>query len=113
MMGVSPVKALETLGALDVIAIGANCGTGSDELEVAVKAMREASPEAILVAKANAGIPQVVKGGGIVYTGTPEAMAQYASNVRDLGVSLIGGCCGTTPVHIRAMAEALGSLIPR
>ena len=109
MMGVSPVKAIETLGELDVIAIGANCGTGSDELEVAVKAMREAKPNAIIVAKANAGLPQVVRGGEIVYNGTPEVMAQYARNVRDMGVTMIGGCCGSTPRHIRAMAEALGS----
>lgn len=109
MMGVSPAKAIETLGALDIFAIGANCGTGSDELEVAVKAMREANPDIILVAKANAGIPQVVAGGEIVYNGTPEVMAQYARHVRDMGVSLIGGCCGSTPAHIRAMAEALGS----
>lgn len=112
MMGVSPLKALETLGKLDVFAIGANCGTGSDELEVAVRAMREANPDVVLVAKANAGIPQVISGGEIVYNGTPEVMAQYARNVRDLGVSLIGGCCGSTPAHIRAMAEALGSLVP-
>ena len=112
MMGVSPVKALETLGSLDVIAIGANCGTGSDELEVAVKAMREANPNVILVAKANAGIPHVAAGGNIVYNGTPEVMARYARNVHDMGVSLIGGCCGSTPAHIRAMAEALGSLVP-
>jgi methionine synthase I (cobalamin-dependent) len=112
MMGVSPVKALETLGALDVIALGANCGTGSDELEVAIKTMREADPDVTLVAKANAGIPQVVAGGAIVYNGTPEVMAQYARNVRELGVSMIGGCCGSTPKHIRAMAEALGSPVP-
>ena len=112
MMGVSPVKALETLGALDVIALGANCGTGSDELEVAIKAMREANPDVVLVAKANAGIPQVVAGGEIVYNGTPEVMAHYARNVRDMGVSMIGGCCGSTPKHIRAMAEALGSPVP-
>ena len=109
MMGVSPVKALETLGALDVLAIGANCGTGSDELEVAVKAMRETNPNVTLVAKANAGIPHVVAGGEIVYNGTPEVMARYARNVRDMGVAMIGGCCGSTPEHIRAMAEALGT----
>jgi len=112
MMGVSPVKALETLSALDVYAIGANCGTGSDELELAVKAMSEANPNVLLVAKANAGIPHIVAGGEIVYNGTPEVMAQYARNVRDMGISLIGGCCGSTPKHIRAMAEALGSPVP-
>lgn len=112
MMGVSPLKALLTLGKLGVFAIGANCGTGSDELELAVRAMREADPDVLLVAKANAGIPHMLKGGGIEYNGTPEVMAQYARNVRDLGVALIGGCCGSTPAHIRAMAEALGSLVP-
>lgn len=112
MMGVSPVKALETLGKLDVIALGANCGTGPDELEVAIKKMRETNPEVLLVAKANAGIPHVMKGGEIVYDGTPELMAQYTRNVRDNGASLIGGCCGSTPAHIRAMAEALGSPVP-
>ena len=112
MMGVSPVKALEALNELDVFAIGANCGTGSDELEVAVNTMREANPNAILVAKANAGIPQVVAGGEIVYNGTPEVMSQYASNVHEMGVSLIGGCCGSSPVHIRAMAVALGNPVP-
>ena len=112
MMGVSPVKALESLGSLDVFAIGANCGTGSDELEVAVRTMREANPNVVLVAKANAGIPQVVAGGEIVYNGTPDVMARYARNMHELGVSLIGGCCGSTPVHVRAMAEALGSPVP-
>jgi len=112
MMGISPEKALETLGELDILAIGANCGTGSDELEIAVKAMRAVNPDVVLVAKANAGIPEVVPGGDIVYNGTPEVMAQYALNVRDIGVSLIGGCCGSSPKHIKAMAEALGSPVP-
>jgi 5-methyltetrahydrofolate--homocysteine methyltransferase len=107
MMGVSPAKAVESLMEVGVLSVGANCGTGSDELEVAVKAMREANPDAIVVAKANAGIPEVAPGGDIVYNGTPEVMAQYARNVSEMGVSMIGGCCGSSPVHIKAMAEAL------
>ncbi len=107
MMGISPAKAVESLLEVGVIAVGANCGTGSDELEVAVKNMRAANPDAVLVAKANAGIPEVAPGGNIIYTGTPEVMAQYALNVREMGVSLIGGCCGSSPEHIKAMAEAL------
>ncbi|MBL6983009.1 MAG: betaine--homocysteine S-methyltransferase [Anaerolineales bacterium] len=109
MMGISPAKAVESLLDVGVLAVGANCGTGSDELELAVKAMREANPEAVLVAKANAGIPKVSASGDIVYTGTPEVMAQYALNVSGIGVSLIGGCCGSTPEHIKAMAKALGN----
>lgn len=108
MMGVSPAKFIETLGEQDVLAMGANCGTGSDELEKAVQKMRKTNPDVVLVAKANAGIPHVVKGGDIVYDGSPEVMAQYAQNVRSIGASLIGGCCGSTPAHIKAMAEALG-----
>ncbi|MBC8508366.1 MAG: homocysteine S-methyltransferase family protein [Chloroflexi bacterium] len=100
---------VESLLDVGVLAVGANCGTGSDELELAVKAMREANPEAVLVAKANAGIPKVSASGDIVYTGTPEVMAQYALNVSGIGVSLIGGCCGSTPEHIKAMAKALGN----
>ncbi len=107
MMGVSPQKAVETLSQLDVIALGANCGTGSDELEKAIEAMRTARPDLLLVAKANAGIPQVERGGNVVYTGTPEVMAQYARDVKALGARLIGACCGSTPEHIKAMAEAL------
>jgi len=108
MMGISPAKFIEALGDQDVLALGANCGTGSDELELAVKAMREANPDIVLVAKGNAGIPHVVAGGEIVYDGSPEVMAEYALNVREIGASLIGGCCGSTPEHIKAMAEALG-----
>ncbi len=107
MMGVSPQKAVETLSQLDVIALGANCGTGSDELEKAIEAMRAARPDLLLVAKANAGIPQVERGGNVIYTGTPEVMAQYARDVQALGARLIGACCGSTPEHIRAMAQAL------
>ena len=107
MMGVSPAKFIAALGNQDILALGANCGNGSDELEEAVKAMREANPDVVLVAKGNAGIPHVVAGGKIVYDGSPEVMAQYALNVREIGASLIGGCCGSAPEHIRAMAEAL------
>ena len=108
MMGVSPAKFIEALGEQDVLAVGANCGTGSDELIKAVEAMRKASPDIVLVAKGNAGIPHVVKGGDIVYDGSPEVMAEYALNVHEIGASLIGGCCGSTPEHIKAMAKALG-----
>ncbi len=107
MMGVSPAKFIEVLGDQDVLALGANCGTGSDELEEAVKKMRAANPNVVLVAKANAGIPHVVAGGDIVYDGSPTLMAKYALSVREIGASLIGGCCGSTPEHIRAMAKAL------
>jgi 5-methyltetrahydrofolate--homocysteine methyltransferase len=62
----------------------------------------------VLIAKANCGIPEFVEG-KIVYTGTPEIMAAYAVMVRDAGARIIGGCCGTSPEHVRAMRQALDS----
>jgi len=106
MMGVSPEQAVNDLQELDIQLLGANCGTGSDELIEAVKEMRSANPNLPLIAKANAGIPQMV-GTEVVYDGSPELMAAYAAEVLKEGAFLIGGCCGSSPAHIRAMAEAL------
>ncbi len=106
MMGVDPVRAVTELQQEDISLLGANCGTGSDELIKAVQAMLDANPDLPIIAKANAGIPQIVDG-EVVYNGTPEVMADYARAVADLGVKLVGGCCGSSPEHIQAMAEAL------
>jgi 5-methyltetrahydrofolate--homocysteine methyltransferase len=107
MMGVSPQQAFETLSAYNLIAIGANCGNGPDEIEGVIEKMHILDPDAVLIAKANAGVPKMVKG-EVIYDGTPEVMADYAKKVRVLGARLIGACCGSSPEHIRAMAEALG-----
>ncbi len=106
MMGVSPLQALEELLALDLAAIGANCGNGPAEIEGVIKTMHTKSPETILIAKSNAGIPQLING-ELSYDGTPEIMGLYAQRARGLGAQLIGGCCGNHPEHIRAMAAAL------
>ncbi len=106
MMGVTPKKAIETLRGQDILIVGANCGTGPAEFETIIQTMKAAAPEAILVAKANAGLPKMV-GTELVYDGTPEVMAAYAVQMRDLGARLIGACCGSTPDHIRAMVQAL------
>ena len=106
MMGISPARALRELSQLDLAALGANCGTGSDELIEAIKAMRTENSAVVLIAKANAGIPQMV-GDEVVYNGSPEVMAAYAREVFQAGAQLIGGCCGNTPAHIQAMADAL------
>ena len=107
MMGVSPKKAAETLTAWGVQAIGANCGTGPQEVETVMQQMKEALPEAVLWAKPNAGVPRLVEGHA-EYDATPELMAAFAVRYADLGVRIIGGCCGSTPEHIGAMAGALG-----
>ena len=90
------------------IGFGANCGTGASDLVRTVLGITDAAPDAIVIAKANAGIPKYVDG-KIEYDGTPELMARYACIVRDAGARLIGGCCGTKPEHLVAMRAALES----
>jgi methionine synthase I (cobalamin-dependent) len=108
MMGVGPVQGLEAMRELKVAALGGNCGNGPAEIEEAIRLMRATDPNVPLVAKANAGIPEYVDG-ELCYSGTPDVMARYALRVRDLGAKIIGGCCGTTPTHVRAMARALAN----
>jgi 5-methyltetrahydrofolate--homocysteine methyltransferase len=107
MMGVTPEKALETMKEFDVVALGANCGKGPDELEAAIAKMHAADSTVTLIAKANAGVPHM-EGGVAVYDATPDVMADYAARVHDLGARIVGACCGSTPDHIRAIAHALG-----
>ncbi len=109
MMGISPVQAVKELKDLDIQLLGANCGTGSDELIEAIKEMRSADRDVILIAKANAGIPKVV-GADVVYNGSPEVMATYAAEVWKEGALLIGGCCGSTADHVMAMGEVLADI---
>ncbi len=107
MMGVKPEDAARELWALGIAAIGANCGRTLEETLAAVRAMREAVPEALLLAKPNAGLPRT-EGDDLIYDVTPEAMAEYARRyVAEAGVRIFGGCCGSTPAHIAAIAEAL------
>ncbi len=107
MMGVSPAQAVKTLSSWGIFLIGANCGNGPGEIEAIMTEMAQNRPEGVyLMAQSNAGMPQYEKG-VISYDGTPEVMANYARTMRRLGVDVIGGCCGTTPAHLRSMAAAL------
>ncbi len=96
-------------------AVGTNCGVGAAEVVAAVSnlatARNEASASVPLVAKANCGVPEYIDG-EIVYNGTPAIMAAYACMAADAGASIIGGCCGTTPAHVKAMREALDNHQP-
>ncbi len=106
MMGVKPEDAVKTLQPLNLAAIGGNCGNGTGEIEAVIEKMRSADPDVPLIAKSNAGIPQMVKGVA-VYDATPDDMGVYARRVSELGASIIGGCCGSTPEHIRAIRSSL------
>lgn len=106
MMGVTPEKAVTTLVSLGATAVGGNCGNGPDEILGVIEKMHTTMPEAILVAKSNAGVPTLVKGRP-VYGASPADMAEYAVKVYDAGARIIGACCGSTPDHIKAIAQAL------
>ncbi|OGO19847.1 MAG: hypothetical protein A2Z14_17805 [Chloroflexi bacterium RBG_16_48_8] len=108
MMGVSPEQAVNTLTSLGASAVGGNCGRGPDEIISVIEKMHAISPDTVLVAKANAGIPKIVAG-KTVYEADPTTMADYALQVRAAGAQIIGACCGSTPAHIKAMSEALAS----
>jgi 5-methyltetrahydrofolate--homocysteine methyltransferase len=111
MMGVKPEIAATTLASYGASAVGGNCGNGVEEIITVVEKMHATAPDAILVAKANAGIPKLV-GGRPVYQATPEDMADYALKAYAAGARLIGACCGSTPAHIQAIASALASEVP-
>ncbi|MCX2722987.1 betaine--homocysteine S-methyltransferase [Roseibium salinum] len=108
MMGLAPkgLGDLQSQFACRPVAIGSNCGVGASDLLAAIMDITEAHPDAIVVAKANCGIPQI-RGDEVVYTGTPDLMAKYTHIALDAGARIIGGCCGTSPVHLTAMREAL------
>lgn len=106
MMGVSPAQAIEELADLNLAALGGNCGNGTAEIEGVVYGMSQTGATLPLIAKSNAGMPDMVDGRA-VYNGTPEIMAEYARRVRALGATIIGACCGSSPAHIAAIAQAL------
>jgi 5-methyltetrahydrofolate--homocysteine methyltransferase len=106
MMGVSPEEAVTTLAALGADAIGGNCGNGPDELLPVIERMQAVAPDVILVAKSNAGMPELVDLRA-VYRADPLTMASAAADFRSAGARIIGACCGSTPDHLRAMGTML------
>jgi 5-methyltetrahydrofolate--homocysteine methyltransferase len=107
MMGVTPAQAVTTISGWGVRVVGANCGRGPDEIATIMAQMAEARPDGVhLMAQSNAGLPKLV-GDTFAYDGTPDVMAAYARHARELGIAVIGGCCGSTPAHIAAMRDAL------
>jgi methionine synthase I (cobalamin-dependent) len=112
MMGIRPSDAMRMSKTLPtrLLAFGANCGVGPAQLLDSVLGLAQgAEPGDIIVSKSNCGLPVMGDDMRVRYDGTPEIMAAYARLARDAGARIIGGCCGTTPEHMRAMAAALAS----
>lgn len=88
------------------VAVGANCGVGASDILASLLDMTAAKPDATVIVKGNCGIPEF-HGTEIVYSGTPELMADYVRLAVDSGAKIIGGCCGTSFEHLKAMRKAL------
>ncbi len=106
LLGDSPEKVAQRLQEMGADVMGVNCSGGPAQILRIVRRMQQSAPQARFAAVPNAGWPEQVAG-RIMYPATPDYFAEYALAYRQIGVSLIGGCCGTTPPHIAAMHAAL------
>jgi 5-methyltetrahydrofolate--homocysteine methyltransferase len=111
LLGTEIAAALAAIEPFDVDVIGMNCATGPKEMSDHVRVLSTSSPKPIIVMP-NAGLPENI-GGKAHYHLSPPELSKYLSHfVKDLGVQVVGGCCGTTQEHIRQLVEAVGSLSP-
>jgi len=106
MMGADPVSAMNAVIAAGADIVGANCGNGIERMIEIVSQMRSVNKTIPILVHANAGLPKNVNG-QTVFPESPEDMAAIAPKLAAAGANIIGGCCGTTPAHIKAIKEAL------
>ena len=107
IMGVTPADMIRILREAGADIIGSNCGNGTEVLTGVARAIREADREVPLIIQPNAGVPQLIDG-KTIFPESPEIMSSFVPELVNLGVNIIGGCCGTTPEHIKAIARKLG-----
>ncbi len=107
MMGVTPAELAKRSQGFGLFGVGGNCGVGAPDLLAAIIDInRNMTDDTIIIAKANCGIPEF-HDGAIVYSGTEELMAEYVHLALNSGARIVGGCCGTSFKHIRAMRKAM------
>jgi 5-methyltetrahydrofolate--homocysteine methyltransferase len=107
MMGVSVERAAGGLRDAGANIVGSNCGNGIVNMIEVAKLFRSCTDLPIII-QSNAGLPEM-KGEEVIYSETPEFMAEKAGTLVEIGVAIIGGCCGTTPDHIRALRRMVDS----
>jgi 5-methyltetrahydrofolate--homocysteine methyltransferase len=105
MFGVTPERAVEGLTEAGADIVGTNCGNGIERMIEIAEKMR-AVTDGYLAVQSNAGIPAIIKG-EICYPETPEMMAEGYKKLAKIPINVLGGCCGTTPAHIKALVEAV------
>src|ERR1041384_3902186 len=111
LLGTEIAAALTSLEPFEIDVVGMNCATGPREMSENVRYLCSNSLRPVFVMP-NAGLPENV-GGLAHYSLTPDEFVRYLSHfVKDLGVSVVGGCCGTTPAHLKQLVDAVGSLAP-
>lgn len=107
MMGLSPTDVVRAFGPLGVAAVGANCGKSLADTDRIVEELLDVADGMPLWVKPNAGVPRVV-GEEVVYEAGPDDLARHVAAYAANGVRIVGGCCGSTPEHVAAIAGALG-----
>jgi 5-methyltetrahydrofolate--homocysteine methyltransferase len=107
MMGVTPEEMVISMREAGAHIVGSNCGNGIEEMIGIVKAIKACDKTIPVMIQANAGTPEYIDG-KTLYRESPEMMASFVPELIKAGASIIGGCCGTTPEHIRAIGKALG-----
>ena len=106
IMGIKAEESVGTLLEAGCDIVGANCSVGSDSMFDIVKKIRKAEPDARLIFQPNAGI-HVLKNGKTTFNETPETMAANIKSYLQFNPSILGGCCGSTPAHIRELVNIL------
>jgi len=107
MMGLSPSDVVRAFAPLGVSAVGANCGKSLADTDLVVEELLAEAGDLPLWVKPNAGVPRIV-GESVVYEAGPEDLARHVAGYVAAGVRVVGGCCGSTPAHVAAIADALG-----
>lgn len=110
MMGVSPEEMVSAMKDAGAHIIGSNCGNGIEDMIGIVKAIRSADSTIPVMIQANAGVPEFIDG-QTVFRESPEMMASFIPAILKAGANIVGGCCGTTPEHIRQMSQMTGNHI--
>jgi len=110
MMGVSPAEMARACIKAGAHIIGSNCGNGFEQMPEIIAQIRKAAPDTPIIVNANAGLP-VNRNGTTYFPETPEIAVKYVPALIAAGANIIGGCCGTTPDHIKAIAAAIHAIM--
>jgi 5-methyltetrahydrofolate--homocysteine methyltransferase len=107
MMGLSPTDAVAAVVPMGIAAVGTNCGRSLGDADLVVTEILAAAGDVPVWVKPNAGVPKIV-GAEVVYEADPVMLAEHVARYVEQGAKIVGGCCGSTPDHVAAIAQALG-----